>query len=85
MAVWGHELLSSNGFHHAYVDGGKTIQGFLQHRLINHMTITRIPVLLGEGVPLFGVTGGDIWLRHVETKAFPSGFVQSKYEMPGRA
>ena len=75
------EMLSREGFQRAYVDGGKTIQGFLRAGLINDMTITRIPILLGEGIPLFGSTGSDISLRHVVTRSYPSGFVQSRYEL----
>lgn len=74
-------LLADKGLRHAYVDGGKTIQGFLQAGLIKDMTITRIPILLGEGIPLFGKTGQDIRLHHVETEAYPNGFVRSRYEV----
>jgi dihydrofolate reductase len=79
------QMLSREGFQRVYVDGGKTILGFLRAGLINDMTITRIPILLGDGIPLFGVTGRDISLRHVATMSYPSGFVQSRYElMPAR-
>lgn len=79
-----HEVmaeLGADGWRRAYVDGGKVIQSFLREGLIRDMIVTRIPALIGEGIPLFGPTGGDIRLRHVETKAFPSGLVQSKYEV----
>lgn len=71
--------LSNLGSSHVYVDGGKTIQRFLQANLIDELTITRIPILIGEGIPLFAASGRDIKLRHVSTRAFESGFVQSKY------
>lgn len=45
--------LHSRGFYNLYIDGGKTIQSFLRLNLIDEMIITRIPVLLGEGIPLF--------------------------------
>lgn len=76
------ELLSrmeDRGVRQIYVDGGATIQSFLRDGLIKEITITRIPVLIGEGIPLFSSTGRDIMLRHLSTRAFPSGFVQSKY------
>ena len=76
------ELISemeSRSVQHIYVDGGTTIQSFLRDGLIGELTITRVPVLIGEGIALFGSAGRDIKLRHVSTKAFPSGFVQSKY------
>ena len=46
--------LSSRGFQHAYIDGGDTILRFLRAGLIQRLTITRVPVLIGEGIPLFG-------------------------------
>jgi dihydrofolate reductase len=73
--------LEARGLTHAYVDGGRTIQGFLKAGLIDDLVITRVPVLLGLGIPLFGPREGDIPLRHVETLAFASGLVQSRYEV----
>jgi dihydrofolate reductase len=73
--------LAERGAQHAYVDGGKTIQGFLRAGLIHEMTITRIPVLIGDGIPLFGSLDGDMRFNLVETKSYPSGLVQSKYRM----
>jgi dihydrofolate reductase len=71
--------LAARGVGHIYVDGGITIQRFLQAGLIQRLVITRIPVLLGEGIPLFGALQGDIVLRHVGTRQYPSGLVQSEY------
>lgn len=71
--------LTARGFRHAYVDGGVTIQRFLQAGLIQRLIITRVPVLLGAGIPLFGVTGRDIVLTHQGTRQFASGLVQSEY------
>lgn len=73
--------LATEGWQHAYVDGGKVIQSFLRAGLIADLVVTRIPVLLGEGLPLFGVLDRDIDLGHIETKAFASGLVSSKYEV----
>lgn len=77
--------LESRGVQHIYVDGGTTIQSFLRNGLIDELTITRVPVLIGEGISLFGATGHDIRLNHISTKAFPSGFVQSKYRVDNAA
>jgi dihydrofolate reductase len=71
--------LSARGFEHLYVDGGVTIQGFLEAGLIQRLIITRIPVLLGRGIPLFGPLSHDVRLEHVATRSYPSGMVQSEY------
>lgn len=71
--------LADSGADRLYIDGGKTIQAFLNAGLIQELIITRIPVLIGEGIPLFGPVHKDLQLRHVETRAFSNGFVQSKY------
>ena len=75
--------LAARGVGHAYVDGGITIQGFLQAGLIQRLVITRIPVLLGTGIPLFGALDRDIALRHVGTRQYASGLVQSEYVVDG--
>lgn len=73
--------LASSGAQHLYVDGGITIQGFLRAGLIQRLVVTRVPVLIGQGIPLFGSLPGDVRLRHVATRSYPSGLVQSEYEI----
>lgn len=73
--------LEGQGWRRAYVDGGKVIQSFLAEDLIEDILLTRVPALIGDGLPLFGATPRDIKLEHVETKAFPSGLVSSKYNI----
>ena len=73
------ELLAAKGAQHVYVDGGITIQRFLRAGLVDELILSRTPVLLGSGIPLFGDLDADIQLEHVETESFPSGLVQSKY------
>lgn len=72
--------LAERGMKHLYVDGGLTIQRFLADGLITRMIITRVPIVIGRGIPLFGPTSHDIRLRHIRTTAFPSGLVQGEYE-----
>ena len=71
--------LERDGYAHAYIDGGKTIQSFLNLQLINEMTLTRAPILLGDGIPLFGKTMQVIRLENASATAFPNDFVQLHY------
>ena len=71
--------LAASGARHLYVDGGITIQRFLRAGLVQRLVLTRVPVLIGEGIPLFGGLAGDVRLRHVATRAYPSGLVSSEY------
>lgn len=73
--------LEASGAKHAYVDGGVTIQRFLRAGLIDRLIVTRVPVLIGDGIPLFGSLPRDVRLRHVATRSYPSGLVQSEYEV----
>lgn len=71
--------LDARGIGHVYVDGGITIQGFLRAGLIQRLIVTRVPVLIGTGIPLFGDITRDVPLRHVATRSYASGLVQSEY------
>ena len=81
------QLLKVNeGYKRAYIDGGKTVQSFLNAGLIDEMTITKIPLVLGDGIPLFSPSdeGKQQPLAHLSTKAYPNGFVVSKYKVVPR-
>lgn len=71
--------LAARGIQHIYVDGGITIQRFLRAGLIQRLIITRVPVLIGAGIPLFGAIDRDIIVKHVGTRQYASGLVQSEY------
>ena len=73
--------LAAKGDKRLYIDGGKTVQSFINESLITDLVITRLPILLGEGLPLFGKTPTDIHLKHIASKGYSNGFVQSKYEV----
>ena len=73
--------LAADGVHHIYVDGGITIQRFLRAGLIQRIIITRVPVLIGDGIPLFGTLPRDIRLRHIATQHYPSGLVKTEYHV----
>ena len=73
--------LGERGWKAAYVDGGSVIQSFLRAGLIDDLVISRIPVLIGDGISLFGPLDADVMLEHLSTQAFPSGLVQSTYRV----
>ena len=73
--------LAERGMKHVYIDGGQTIQTFLEAGLVNELIITRIPVVLGQGIPLFNQLGSEHALHHVGTYVSDNGFVQSQYQV----
>jgi dihydrofolate reductase len=75
--------LDADGARHLYVDGGITIQRFLAAGLVTRLVVTRVPVLIGDGIPLFGALPRDVKLRHVKTREIAGGLVQSEYEVAG--
>lgn len=75
------KILMDEGIKHVYIDGGKTIQSFLNSGLINQIILTRIPVLIGDGIPLFGPLNQDIHLKLVSSLSFDNGITQSTYEV----
>ena len=75
------ERLGAGRAKHLYIDGGLTVQSFLAEGLIDDFTITVVPILLGEGKPLFGKLPGDVRLEHVKTHAYAFGYVQHVYRV----
>lgn len=73
--------LAADGAPNLYIDGGITIQRFLRAGVIERLIVTRVPVLIGEGIPLFGSLDSDVRLSHVATRSYPSGLVQSEYRI----
>jgi dihydrofolate reductase len=77
-----HEVLDNinkQGYTSLYIDGGKTIQSLLSENLIHEITITTIPVLIGEGIPLFSGKKGLLKFQCINTKLYSNGVVQSVY------
>lgn len=73
--------LAAEGYEHAYIDGGRTITSFINHKLIGEVTITQAPILLGEGLPLFGKIAGQVRLSEAKATAFSNEFIQWKYNL----
>ncbi|MBK1877070.1 dihydrofolate reductase family protein [Pelagicoccus mobilis] len=75
------DRLSKEGVENLYVDGGKVIQSFLRERLIDELIITRIPKLLGKGIPLFGDLDEIMNFEHMETEVLNNYMVKSRYRL----
>ncbi len=71
--------LHSLNYYNLYIDGGKTVQEFLKEELIDELVITRIPILLGDGIHLFSKLNKEQKFEHIETKIFNNALVKSKY------
>lgn len=73
--------LKKEGKNHLYIDGGITIQNFLEAGLIHEITITEIPILLGNGIPLFGNRDRECLLELIEVFTSKKGIVQKRYKV----
>jgi dihydrofolate reductase len=71
--------LAERGLHSVWIDGGQTLQAFLAAGQVDVVTVTRIPILIGRGMPLFGDLPDDVHLEHLDSQFFDSGVVQSSY------
>lgn len=74
--------LAVDGVRRAYVDGGRTVQTFVAEGLLSDIIITRVPVLVGDGVPLFGPVPHPVPAELIETRELGAGAVQSTYRFP---
>lgn len=74
-------VLGSRKARGVYIDGGKVVQEFLRHDLVDEITISRAPVLLGDGLPLFGALAADIRLIHAGTTSSENGMTSSLYHV----
>ncbi len=73
------DMLNDKKYSRVYVDGGKLLQSFIESNHLNELIITRIPILLGGGISLFGALPTDRKVKHVDTKCFKSGLTRSQY------
>ncbi len=71
--------MNQKGYQNLYIDGGRVIQSFLQEDLIDEMIITRAPILLGKGFPLFGQLEKHLQFRHKKTEIYNNTLVKSHY------
>ena len=73
------EEINNKGCNNLYIDGGKTIQSFLKEDLIDEITITTIPYLLGGGIPLFTDLPERLDFKCVDSKIFLEKVVQNRF------
>lgn len=73
--------LNAEGARSVYIDGGLTVQSFIKADLVDELTVTRAPVLIGDGIPLFGQLEHDVILALRAAQADASGFVHCRYEV----
>jgi dihydrofolate reductase len=71
--------IHDKGYHKLYIDGGVTIQNFLKEDLIDEMTITTIPIVLGGGSALFSILPKELEFALVESKVFLNQLVRNRY------
>ena len=70
------------GYIHVYIDGGMVIQQFLQSGCVDELILTRVPLLLGSGIPLFSPNATNkLPLEHLKTTSYSNGLVQSHYRV----
>lgn len=77
--------LADAGARRVYADGGRTVQAFLAAGLLTDLTVTRVPVLLGAGIPLFGPLPDPVHAQLIESRSTNDGAVQSIYSFPTNA
>ncbi len=75
------DALGAAGVKRVYVDGGTVIRQFLAAGLVDDMTLSIVPILLGEGIPLFGATERETRLDLVASRGLDSGLVQLEYRV----
>lgn len=74
------KTVHDQGYHKLYVDGGSVIQEFIKKDLIHELRITKIPIILGDGIPLFSALGNSLQFTHIKTEVFLNELVQSQYK-----
>jgi dihydrofolate reductase len=72
--------MQAKGYSRLYVDGGILIQSFLKTGLIDELTVTTIPVLLGSGIRLFGHLEERIKLKLVNSEILANQLIKTTYQ-----
>ncbi|MCK7637032.1 dihydrofolate reductase family protein [Corynebacterium pygosceleis] len=75
-------LIEERGYSGVFIDSAGKIRQFLERGLVDELTVTTVPLILGDGVSLFGGMDCDIPLRLLgsgTTRA--GGYVHARYEV----
>jgi dihydrofolate reductase len=73
------EEINRKGFHKLYIDGGIVIQNFLKEDLLDEITISVLPVILGGGCPLFSYLPKMLEFQLLNSKTYLNSIVQNHY------
>ena len=74
------DSIHSKGFKNLYIDGGATIQSFLKEDLIEELILTTIPIVLGNGIPLFKDLPKHITFELTQSIIFLDTVVQNHFK-----
>jgi len=72
--------LEEKGYNNLYIDGGLTVQSFLKEDLVDELIITTIPILLGDGIRLFGGLERALEFRCTKSEKYSNGICQNRFE-----
>lgn len=75
------DQLGAEGIQHVYLDGGATVRQGLLEDVVDELTLSWVPIIIGSGIPLFDKTLPDTKLQLVSSRAFPSGLLQTVYRV----
>jgi dihydrofolate reductase len=73
------QFLESQGVNTLYIDGGQTIHTFISQNKVDELVITRVPIILGAGTPLFPNLSAPLSFMHIQTETFSNGLTKSTY------
>jgi dihydrofolate reductase len=74
------QRLALQGVRRVCLDGGQLVQAFLFEDLVDRMTVTTVPLLLGQGRRPWGPLPGDRAWTLEASRQWDCGFVQSRYQ-----
>ena len=74
------DSIHQKGFNSLYIDGGATIQNFLKEDLIDDLILSTIPVILGEGIPLFSSLPEPLNFELKNSRTYLNQLVQRHYK-----